>query len=360
MVSGLINFLQSSRTQIISVLVTSAYITTLLLITYNSHIYREPIDALILPSPVTEALANNIEVGVHFNAFPYMSFKTGTFTIDATVWFKFDQGTESIETFEGFTIKNMLVKQEGKTFYRSKPMVKIIGEQVMVSYHIQATFMSEMAYKKFPIGDHRVNIQLENRNAGAREVLFNIKPENVTFSENLLLGDWQPLGAYANAGIVEVTVGSGAAKTMITYPGVNIAVDFENVGMRSLISMYFPLFVLFFIGLLSLSLGIFDTSRLGIIASALPSLVLFRLVIDSVSPEVGYATHIDFVYYVLVALSFFILFFQTYVVILIEKTKNYAEAQKEKIKERLEGVNGLLFMGLLIALIIIMTYDFFH
>ena len=227
-------------------------------------------------------------------------------------------------------------------------------------YHVQATFMAEISFKKFPISDHRIHLQLENRFATARELLFTSRAENITFSDKLLVDTWRPSGAHASPGIVRSTLGQGKGATDLTYPGVSMMLDFENIGIRSLISLYFPLFVLFFIGLLSLSIGIFDPARLGIIASSLPTLVLFRLVIDAVSPDVGYATHIDFVYYVLVALSFLILFFQTYVILFIERTKAYAKAPREQIKERLETCNGYLFMGILVALLSIMTYDFFH
>lgn len=360
MLSAITNFLQSTKMHILGILLSSAYITILLLITYNKHIYREHISTLESPSVLAKELANDVEVGFHVNSFPYFSFKHTTFTVDGILWFKFDQGAESIETLESFSIKNMIVKNDGKTIYKSKPIVKIIDEKVLVSYHIQATFMTEIIFKKFPIGDHRINMLIENRDATANELLFYSNPKNITFNQHLLVDDWNPCNVHTNTGIVRAKVGSDNTASIITYPGINIAIDFENIGIRSLISLYFPLFVLFFIGLLSLSIGIFDPARLGIIASSLPTLVLFRLVIDAVSPEIGYATHIDFVYYLLVALSIPILFFQVYVILFIEKIKQYTEEAKERMKSRLESLNGLLFMGVLIALLVIMTYDFFH
>lgn len=354
-----IRFVQKPRIQIISIILTSIYIGCLLFVTYSAKIFREHPIALEKPTPTAEQLANHVEVGLHINSFPYFSFKHTKFTIDGTLWFKFDQGMESLETLENFSIKNMVLKQEEKLFYRSKPLIKRINDKVLVSYHVQFTFMTEINFKKFPIGDHRLNLQIENRSASTQELLFTIKPENITFNEHLLVDDWRPLGVNTSSGIIRTKLGGDSEATEITYPGVGVTINFENIGARSLISLYFPLFVLFFIGLLSLSLGIFDPSRLMVLATSLPTLVLFRLVVDAVSPEVGYATHIDFVYYVLVLLSLLILFFQTYVMLVIEKAKTLLTDQQSAIKEKLEIINALLFITVLTALITIMTVDLF-
>lgn len=359
MAQKIFDFLQSTSTQLISTVLCFAYILLLLFMTYNNRIYREPINTL--PKAANEAieLASNVEVGIHFNSFPRFSFKDCQFTFDGIVWFKFDEGAESLETLENFTIKNTLIKNDSK-LVKSKPYIKTIDGKVLVSYHVQTTFLTDVRFNKFPISDHRINMLIENRTASTKEVIFNIAPENVSFGDDILIDNWQPVNVHANAGIINAPIGNGKQKTDISYPGANITIDFENVGSRSLISLYFPLFILFFIGLLSLSIGIFDPARLNIIATSLPTLVLFRLVIDAASPEIGYSTHIDFVYYVLVLLSFFILFFQTYLVLFVEKNKDEDEEKQKRFKKILEACNGALFIGILIALAAIMTYDFFH
>lgn len=361
MIARVTAFLQETKVQITCIIFVSAYIAVLLLMAYNKQIFNEEIVRLEEPSTVAQALANNVEVGLHINSFPRFSVKETKFTFDGIVWFKFDKGVESFETLETFTFKNMVIDNTNdQPFFKSKPIIKLIGDKVLISYHVQATFMTEVAFKRFPIGGHRINLLIENRNATTRELLFSIQPENVTLNNEILVDSWQPIAVHTHAGIVHAKIGGEKNSTNITYPSVNVSMDFKNLGARGLISLYFPLFILFFIGLLSLTIGIFDAARLGIIASSLPTLVLFRLVIDAVSPDVGYTTHIDFVYYVLVILSFLILFFQTYVILFIERTKKDTEAIQKYKKYRLEAFNGLLFIGIIVALLAVMTYDFFH
>lgn len=354
------NIFQNPKIQCLALLVSIGFIGAIFVASYSKRIFKENIVILEKPSDVAKALAKEIEVGVHFNGFPAFSIKDAKFTFDGMIWFKFNQGTEGIETLESFSIKNMVHKKDSEVFYKSKPIIKLIDDKVLIVYHVQITFTTEIIYKKFPIGDHRINLIIENRAATARELLFSTKPENVTFNDDLMVDNWRPIKAHTSSGVMSTAIGSGDKATSITYPAVSATIDLENMGIRSLFSLYFPLFILFFIGLLSLSVGIFNSNRISIIGASFPTLVLFRLVIDAVSPDIGYATHIDFIYYVLVGLSFIILCFQTYLVFFVDKNLDYAETVGARIKNRLETINGLIFILTLVALLVIMVFDYFN
>ena len=134
-----------------------------------------------------------------------------------------------------------------------------------------------------------------------------------------------------------------------------ITIDFENTSKRDLITLYFPMFVIFLIGLLSLSLGLKDGARLGLIAAALPILVLFRTAIDAPSPNVGEATKVDYIYFVLVFLSLLILLFQAYLAIRIRMEEDKGKLPPKK-RASLEKLNYIAFISILILLIIFVTY----
>jgi hypothetical protein len=142
----------------------------------------------------------------------------------------------------------------------------------------------------------------------------------------------------------------------ITYPCAVFSIDFESIGARLPISLYFPLFLLFFIVLISLILNPSDSNRLGLVASGVPALVLFRLVIDSVSPHAGYATHIDIVYYLIVFLSLLILFLQTYIILVIQKTDTLSENEKQQRNQKLENLSALAFWVTLVVLVLFLTF----
>lgn len=366
MKTPLLHQVENPRFQFYTAIAIALYIASLLAAQYHQTHFREPINQLTQPTAENIKLATNVEIGLFVNSFPDFSFRTQSFTMDAILWFRFDQGAESLATIKQFKIKNSIAMNNEHLTYTSKPNIKLIDDKVLIAYHIQSTFKTEVLFSKFPIAGHRLNFFIENKSATTNELLFSARPENFQIAKQFLVDTWKPIAIHTSAGIVSTELvsnidGENEKAMEISYPSLAVSIDFDNIGARSLISLYFPLFVLFFIGLLSLCLGIFDGARLAVIASSFPTLVLFRLVIDSVSPDVGYATHIDYVYYVLVALSLFILIFQTYTTLMSAAAKESHDAtRKAKIKRHLEILNVLLFYGLLLALVAIMTWDYFH
>src|SRR3989304_10098730 len=146
----------------------------------------------------------------------------------------------------------------------------------------------------------------------------------------------------------------------IDYPSVIFSIDFKGVGARDLFSLYFPLFVVFFIGLLGLIVDVFNFTGLGIIAGSVPMLVLFRLVIQGESPDVAYMTHIDFTFYSLVLLSLLILFIEAYITLEAQRSKDLTdETQKNIVKQHLEKVSNIAFFVMPILLIILITVGYF-
>lgn len=331
------------------------YITLLFVIQYKKLTIAEEIPSLIQIDEKTKKLATHVTVGMHINSFPEFSFNANNFAIDATIWFKFAKATESLDTLNKFTLKNSKLLGDGSMIYKSPPIIKILDKDVLVCYHIQAIFMSELKHKYFPIGDRRLNIILQNKNVTAQELIFITEPQNVTLSDSILVSNWIPKRTHATAGYIKANLSPRESNMYITYPSVVFSIDFESIGARLPVALYFPLFLLFFIVLMSLILNISDSNRLGLVASGVPALVLFRLVIDSVSPHAGYATHIDVVYYLIVFLSLLILFFQTYIILVIQKTGTGSEDEKQRRNQKLENFSALTFIGIIAVLIIFLT-----
>jgi hypothetical protein len=104
------------------------------------------------------------------------------------------------------------------------------------------------------------------------------------------------------------------------------------------------MFLIFFVGLVSFVRNVGDHDRLRLSASITPSLVLFRLVMESLSPSQVSFTEADAVYFLLVGLSLFILLFNTYVFLRIRKFKQLPESEVERRKQRLTAMNNVTFI----------------
>ena len=353
------SFLKSTRIQLSSIIVVAVYIGTLLIWQYTENSYAEPIPPLKQVSEKVKRLASDVEVGMHVNGFPAFSFANNSFTLDAIVWFKYQKATEALSTIEQFSIQNSKILQGNTIIYKSAPIVRVLGKYVVVSYHIQASFMTYLRFKRFPLGDHRLNIILQNKSVTSREIAFRSNNDNVTLASDLLVDDWAAVKSYAKGGYEQAQLKKNNSSMVVDYPCVIFSIDFSSIGARSLFTLYFPLFVVFFLGLLSMTIDLLNFSRLGIIASSLPMLVLFRMVIESSSPAVGYATHIDFTYYTLVFLSLLILLLQMYIVLEAPKIDSIQdEGMKTKQIGKIEKVNNYAFFGILMLLVLFMTYNF--
>jgi hypothetical protein len=351
--------LKLTKVRLWSILVTLLYLSLLTLSQHKRFISDDKAPVLYSVDEKTKKLASTVYVGMHINSFPQFSFDDGFFTIDATVWFRYPAASESLDTLEQFTLYNSLIQQNGKLLYRSDPIIKLIGDEVLVCYHIQTTFKLTVNHKHFPIGDHTLHLLLQNKSVTPNELCFIADPQSFSLSENVLINNWLLKGVRAETGYIKSKLYIQPASE-ISYPAVLFSLDFERVGFRHIGALFLPMLIIFLIGLLSLLLGIDDSNRLTLITGAAPSLVLFRLVINAESPVAGYVMHVDFVFYTFVLLLLIILLFQLYVALALNRAKLFASDIQEHIKAKLEQVSDVVFLSNLALLTVLITYSFFR
>jgi len=350
--------IKTAKFQLTIIIITILYIVGLLLWQNVTIFYAEKIFTINKIEKSVRRLANNVSVGLHINNFPNFSFNENKFIMDAFVWFKFEVGTESLDTIENFTFRNSNLQDLGILF-KSKPMIKLIDNDVVVTYHVQVEFKSPLEQKYFPIADHRLNIILENRSVTPNEVVFSSSLENFVLSEDIFVSTWKPVQKMIQSGYLSSALSEEDPTISVNYPCVVFTIEFENISNRNLVTLYFPMFVVFFIGLLSLIIEMTDTFRLGLIATSLPILVLFRTAIEAMSPVVGSITKVDFVFFLLVFLSLLIILFQAYVVIHVKKIKTYSKEIQERKIAQLENLNNLFFVIIISLLVLLLTYNYF-
>jgi hypothetical protein len=357
--SSILNLLKSSTAHL-GIIVFAAFYISHLLYWQSNHLTAPDLRPKLLHLG-NKALqkASNVTVGLNIHTFPNFSFYRNEFTIDGILWFQFPAGSESLQTIENFSIQNSIANGLSELLTKSKPIIKLIGDDVLVSYHIYTVIKTSLRYDTFPLTSRdNVNIIVQNRTTTPYELSFVSKDSYLTIDKENMLYDWKPVRQRVVTGYMASTLGDSTQT--ISYPTAIFTITFENIGIRDLISLYFPMFVLFFIALFSLLMSVIDVSRLSYVASSVPILVLFRFVIDAASPHVGTSTHLDFVYYLLVFLSLLILLFQTYVILTLYRVKGYEEHIQERTKRRLVFLNHLVFFGIMFLLLVLMTYTLFR
>lgn len=338
--------------QLSSILFVIIYILAVLVWEHKKDNYAEPIYPIFKVDEEIKQIASNVSVGLHVNNFPKFSFDLNDFTMDAFVWFKFPVGTESLDTIKRFDFQN------GEIKYKSSPMIKLIKDDVIVTYRVKVEFKAYLNYKDFPLGDHRLNIILDNKSVTPNELCFNTKLDNFILSKNILVSTWKPVRKMIQSGYLKSNLQETNSAMEISYPCAVFTIDFENSTLRNLMTLYFPMYVIFFICLFSLIIGISQyLTRMSLIAAAMPILVLFRTVILQLAPPMSEITKADFVYFLLVFLSLVILLFQAHVVMVMKKIKEYDEKLQEQKKNTLTKVNNVIFLLIIVILVVAITYN---
>ncbi len=330
------------------------YIVAVLYIQHTTPRHADPIQSIAEISDRTKQLSSRVITGIHINNFPIFSFHKNDFQIDAVVWFRFPVGSESLETIENFSFQN------GEVIRRSAPIIKTHGNYVTVCYQTVARIKTQLSHALFPLSDHRLTIILENRSVTPNEMYFDSNADLFAVAEkpaDLMVSTWLPTKKIVRSGYIKSTLSeSDRHEVQISYPCIACTIEFTNNSIRDLISLYLPLFMIFFIAFFAMLADVREHAlRTTLIGGAVPSLVLFRLVIDNNTPEASNITKVDYLFYILVFLSMVLLLFQVYVFLVDRRTKKLTSRMRDQLFVLLDKLNNILFLFIIIFLTVSFT-----
>lgn len=346
-----LQFIRNPRRQLSIVILTIFYCFGIVAWQYQKTRYADPIQQVLEVHPRVFQLASHVTVGLHINNFPEFSFRENKFTLDTLVWFAFPVGTESLHTIKEFSFQN------GKILHKSLPTIKIVENVAMISFQAIVDFKAYLDYTFFPMADHRLNIVLENRSVTPNELCFLSSVHNFALAEEILTSTWMPRRKIVKAGYVKSMLSDHDTSLETSYPCVSFTLEFANTSIRDLVSLYFPLFILFLFGLFSLLIDVRkDALRTTVLVTSMPSLALFRLVIDQIAPSSSNITRIDLLYYALVSLALCMVLFQVYSLLVFRLIGKELKNSNDPRVIRLEVMNSALFLFVIAALISMISY----
>jgi hypothetical protein len=332
MIKFFFKFIRTTKFRLFSFLFVFGLIALTVIYQNVQYISQDPIPKIEQVDAKTQKLATNISVGCHIFNFPEFSFEKKSFIIDAIIWFKFPASSTDLSCIDQFTIQSSFMQENGELQYRSAPIINRLNSDVVVSYHVQTSFTSVFNFKYFPISDHTLNIIIQNRNVTPEEICFNTSSDNFLFSQNMF-NSWVVKDTKVSTGFMRSKLLLSNPVLDVTYPVAIFSINFEQKGFK-----------------------IDDTQRIANIVAIAPSLVLFKLIISSIAPDVAYLTHIDYMFYGLVFLSTCILLFQMYATLLLQSVKKLPEGEQESLKEALRRKNDLLFIFNIFFLIFLISW----
>lgn len=357
MYKNILPILRNTAFKVSMIVLAGIYVPILLVLRWNSFSVPETMPQIFEVNEKAKKITSVVKTGMYITNFAKFSFNQNEFLLDAIVWFRFPAGTEVLKTLENFSIYFSALQENGFLQYRSAPIIKYIGNDILASYHIQTAFKAHLKFKQFPLEDHKLNILVQNKSVTPSELCFESSEEYFSINPQALNSYfYTPKQTTVKAGYIKAPLATNDPKMELSYPCVLYSIDFENMGMRDLISLYFPMIVVFLIGLLSMLIEITDLTRLSLIAGSVPTLVLFRLVIDGQAPKVGYSMHVDYVFYLLISLSLILLLFQASIALTLSKIKKRESEKQAEVWEIFSRINDLLFLAVLLAFVLVMTF----
>lgn len=253
----------------------------------------DPYPTLVPYVPQKKAVAAEsivpIKVGIYISNFPTFDSINNNFVADMTLWFQFDPTLISIDTVQKCTF------DRGTIETKSEPLMKMLDEQLLLTYTLRLKFSTNLNYKLFPLNDHKLFITLKNEYVDPDELIFITEKDYFSINPHANTGDWLVVDHSAEAGYFVSVFDKNDPQKTIAYPTVVFSLDLKKMGIRKIFIILLPMAVLFFIALATFSI---DPSSLGrsilaLSTGTLTGLIAYRFVIEKIVPDVGYFTFTD-------------------------------------------------------------------
>lgn len=247
-----------------------------------------------------------VMVGLYIRDFPDFDMVKGKFTIDLTVWFKFNPLLISLERIGNFTF------EMAKTEYKSDPLTRIEDKELVAYYDMRLNLNTHMHYATFPLDDHRLSIALAHYGLSPSDIMFTSSRNNLDVSPELSIAGWRYVDKRVKTGYMSGLENKIGSEEDRLHPRVIFSLDYERAGVRHIISIFVPLLLIFFLSLLTFSINPFGknaSSIMSISASAITALIAYRFVIENMSPPTGdfmASDYIFFLFLISACLIFFI------------------------------------------------------
>jgi hypothetical protein len=304
---------------------------------YKTSFEFEPreVEPQLISSPYISKKAGEkvpeIVSGARIEKFLLFDVVNNKFLADVVLWFQFDPHRVSLEKIEKFIVERGEIKNEeieNGTTRKQRNLLKMHDGKVFISYNIRVAFYNEMNYKRFPLDDHRLFFIIANKEISpadgalvTKEPFFKLEPTLQTKGDFYLVGRGAR-GGYANAKLHRFDL-----RKDLQYSRLIFSLDYQKKSMKGILLLLLPLFLMFFLGAMSLVVTLKDHAWpvLSLSISSLSSLIMYRFVLTSMSPVTSTFLISDKLYALLLFLAFCILMMDLFFIVITKKREIFYE-----------------------------------
>ncbi|MCX5921835.1 MAG: hypothetical protein NTX86_00725 [Candidatus Dependentiae bacterium] len=281
-------------------------VMTLVYLFYKPVITFEPVSKESFVLPLTPEVVKqwgkepvHVKTGFMFHQFLTFNVTKNEFLMTAVIWFEFDPTKVSLETIGKFSFTKGEIKE------KSEPVVTKISDTLsFVRYHVRVQFNTILDYRMFPLNDHIISLNFTNTAVNANEVVFDVAPADFVVPQYLSVSGWDIVSHEAKSGFTDYELSQ--EKRMVIEPKVVFSFGIQKKDVRQLILMLLPILILFYLSIFMLS--VYDyLLKMQNAFMVFTAYMAYNVVIQAMSPDVGYFMLIDYLV-LLFLVAMFIIF----------------------------------------------------
>ncbi len=258
-----------------------------------------------------------VTVGLTINTFSVFDTLTNDFAFTGTLWFEFDPSMTSLDTVKKVAF------EKGEIVSFSELSTKIVGQKLFVAYDIKIKKKDNLSHVFFPFSGHKIHVAMDNA-ATPSEIVFASSIDNFKLSPIPVSG-WRIHAKRVETGYSISELKTGDPVKTVYHPRVVFMVDFALGGVRKLVTILFPLILIFYISVFTLSMNPVTNLRsiISLSSASVTGLLAFRFVIENLSPKVGYFMISDYLFFLFLGTTCIVFFVNSLSLELCAQTKQY-------------------------------------
>ncbi|MDR3550590.1 MAG: hypothetical protein P4L31_04210 [Candidatus Babeliales bacterium] len=249
---------------------------------------RESFVKRVTPEVIQKWGKEPVRVKTGFLIHEFLEFDVikNAFLMNAVISFEFDPAQVKQEVIDKFAFT------KGDIVKKSEPLVrKISPHRTFVEYSLRIRFSTLFDYSLFPLDDHRMFLNFTNTSVEARDLIFQVNEQDFSVPPYVFLAGWKIDSYKAVSGYTEF---NSQKESSTQYPKIVFSLGIKKKDIRQLLLIMIPLLILFYFCLFSLSIKSFDTNVQEMFP-LLTAFVAYVIVIQSMSPNVGYFMMMDYI-----------------------------------------------------------------
>ena len=243
-----------------------------------------------------------IRSGLHIKNFTEFDILRRRFRTNLILWFMFNPIEIEQAKVDQFTIDNAPILK------KIKKKTKVVKDKIIVFYEVTADLPSTFNFENFPFDKHRIPIVIANEKMLPSEFMMNSSSTLFVVPTDLQVNDWNIDVGNVEHGfrIVQLGIDSDQiiASHKIAYPASVFNLNISRTGFKVFLIIFLPILFLMFLSLLSLGMDIREYRTYNFVSlTGLIALLLYRFVLENMSPNVNYFTISDQIYLLAVLIA---------------------------------------------------------